>query len=186
MLIDEGREALPPFDFDPSKIRELFLYPGGTEAGAAVARKAWDCRERQLLEALSTLSATQRELEEAKQLQADTETNYLLTNQHLVKGMAVLDGRLAEAKSELSTTQREREELKAALAAMTEDRNLWQGEHNEDCPNLSSLASIRHEVLLAEEKIDQYLQGQGPGTVRLGIALQACRRAILLLPESKV
>lgn len=44
------------------------------------------------------------------------------------------------------------------------------------------IENVHGEVWLAEHKIDQYLQGQGPGTVRLGVALQASRRALLLLP----
>ena len=46
---------------------------------------------------------------------------------------------LRETLSTLSATRRELEQAKADLAAMTEDRNLWQGDHNEDCPNLAIL-----------------------------------------------
>ena len=45
------------------------------------------------------------------------------------------------------------------------------------------LLRLKENVRLAEEKIDQYLQGQGPGTVRLGVALSALRRAMLILQK---
>jgi hypothetical protein len=37
----------------------------------------------------------------------------------------------------------EREQLKAELTAMTADRNLWQDEHNGDCPNIAELTRLR-------------------------------------------
>ena len=34
-------------------------------------------------------------------------------------------------------------ELQDELAAMTEDRDLWQGDHNEDCPNEAKVAELK-------------------------------------------
>jgi len=38
-------------------------------------------------------------------------------------------------------------ELESQLAEMTEDRNLWQGEHNEDCPNLAQIEELKQLAL---------------------------------------
>ena len=45
------------------------------------------------------------------------------------------------------------------------------------------LTRLHGHVKLAEHKLDQYLQGQGPGTVRAGIALKELRSALLLFQE---
>jgi hypothetical protein len=37
-------------------------------------------------------------------------------------------------------------ELRAELHAMTVDRNLWQDDHNDDCPYLAEVAELRTEV----------------------------------------
>lgn len=44
------------------------------------------------------------------------------------------------------TRTRDLRKALTSLAAMTEDRNLWQGEHNEDCPNLASLAEAQKRI----------------------------------------
>ena len=42
---------------------------------------------------------------------------------------------------------------------------------------------VTKHVRLAEEKIDQFLQGQGPGNIRLGVALSELRAALLVLEK---
>lgn len=43
---------------------------------------------------------------------------------------------------------KQRSELdESKLAEMTADRDLWQGEHNEDCPNVAKLAVCREETI---------------------------------------
>lgn len=70
--IDERWEALPPLDVTEEDKQYAILHYGEEhetqqiyELGTKLASEL-HCRERQLREALSTLSATQRELEEAK------------------------------------------------------------------------------------------------------------------------
>jgi hypothetical protein len=52
---------------------------------------------------------------------------------------------------ELRASQAETLSLKAQLSEMTEDRDLWQGEHSEDCPNLAALAEM---TALAAARLD--------------------------------
>jgi hypothetical protein len=40
----------------------------------------------------------------------------------------------------------ERDRLKEQLAAMTEDRDLWKDEHNEDCPNAAKVAELEGQL----------------------------------------
>lgn len=37
-------------------------------------------------------------------------------------------------------------ELETKLLEMTEDRDLWQGAHNEDCPNLASISELEDQL----------------------------------------
>lgn len=43
--------------------------------------------------------------------------------------------------------------LKLDLKAMTEDRNLWQDEHNGDCPNLAELAQLKQQSVDLKEAL---------------------------------
>jgi hypothetical protein len=56
-------------------------------------------------------------------------------------------------ESELELTQTERDRLKEQLAEMTEDRDLWQGDHNDDCPNLSKVAELEGKLATAAKDI---------------------------------
>jgi hypothetical protein len=65
---------------------------------------------------------------------------------------------------ELRASQAETLSLKAQLSEMTEDRDLWQGEHSEDCPNLAALAEMtalaaaRLDVIKGLEESDKTLR----------------------------
>ena len=73
--------------------------------------------------------------------------------------MEVTEGAYTEAQEECNSLKAEREAYKVKLEQAIE---LFR---------------------LAEHKIDQTLQGEGPQPVRLGVALTACRQALLLLAE---
>ena len=47
-------------------------------------------------------------------------------------------------------------ELEADLAAMTEDRDLWQGHHNDDCPNEAKVAALETELARANTFITEW------------------------------
>jgi len=51
--------------------------------------------------------------------------------------------KIRELESALRAAREERDRLKEALAAMTEDRNLWRDEHDEDCPNKAMFLAER-------------------------------------------
>jgi len=53
-----------------------------------------------------------------------------------------LYGRERQLKAALAELER----LKAELNAMTIDRDLWQSDHNEDCPNAAMVTSLRASV----------------------------------------
>jgi hypothetical protein len=54
---------------------------------------------------------------------------------------------------ELRASQAETLSLKAQLSEMTEDRDLWQGEHSEDCPNPAALAEMT-ALALTKSNVD--------------------------------
>jgi len=59
---------------------------------------------------------------------------------------------ICDAVNERPKLEAEVERLKERLAVMTEDRNLWQGEHNEDCPNLAEVDRLRAEIAELKEQ----------------------------------
>lgn len=52
--------------------------------------------------------------------------------------------------------------LEQQLAAMTADRNLWQDQHNGDCPNLARVTELERRCLIAERVIDEAELKVGP------------------------
>jgi hypothetical protein len=90
-----------------------------------------------------------------------SESNALLHDLEIEKITAILEKQRAElAESHLT-------QALTSLAAMTEDRNLWQGAHDEDCPNLASLAAAQKEL--------QSLQEQN-ATYKKWIIIKDCRQ----------
>lgn len=69
-------------------------------------------------------------------------------------------------EEQLLTALTEKEELKKQLAAMTEDRDLWQDAHNEDCPNLA----LRTSVVSGETVESAWERGQ----ITMRSVLAAC------------
>lgn len=55
----------------------------------------------------------------------------------------------------------ENESLKAELTAMTEDRNLWQQAHDEDCPNRAMIETLESERDRALEVVREYRKRRG-------------------------
>lgn len=126
MPTDERWEALPECTVNAAD---------RAVAGRTKRRSEWRvaedlaCRERQLRESLSTLSATQRELEEAKGLRDRT----LSVNDALLTRVEVAETNYDNLKSELSTTHRERDELKEQERVLLERVELLTGEANRAC-----------------------------------------------------
>lgn len=56
------------------------------------------------------------------------------------------------------------DELRSKLAAMIEDRNLWKGQLNDDCPNIAKLAKLTN---LEAENTAMHLELVGPPRQRL-------------------
>lgn len=54
-----------------------------------------------------------------------------------------------EAETHFDALEAEIRRLKGELTAMTEDRNLWQDAHDEDCPNKALLSASRADALKA-------------------------------------
>lgn len=73
--------------------------------------------------------------------------------------------------------------LKQQLRAMTADRNLWQDEHNGDCPNLAALtaANARIAELEAQVKRDAMHRENGVNCER-----EDCSRALLALASAHI
>lgn len=59
---------------------------------------------------------------------------------------------IREATEEITT-------LRLSLAAMTEDRDLWQGQHNDDCPNLARFAAAEKVVDAVDFAFSHYGYG---------------------------
>jgi hypothetical protein len=80
-------------------------------------------------------------------------------------------------------------ELRAELHDMTVDRNLWQDDHNDDCPYLPEVAELRTEVerlswkLITPEslpKIGDEVTGFDPAEAILSIHVRAVSRGLAL------
>jgi hypothetical protein len=97
-------------------------------------------------------AGTQRLIEQADRitaLEAERDAQYP-TQEAMLEKVAELEAEnakqkaaLCKAHDDIVDTGQQFEELEAENAAMTEDRDLRQGQHNEDCPNLAERDALK-------------------------------------------
>lgn len=130
----EGIE-LPTLDYQVSDANRAYhMYP--TNLSARREAMQVDMRERQLAAHVREIAELRARLDGAGDVLGQIcIAGTLYAGEKLVNPI-----KHASVDAILSQIARA-EKAEAALAAMTADRDLWQGEHNEDCPNLAALSS---------------------------------------------
>lgn len=100
------------------------------------------CRERQLLIASKENIQLRESIPSPEDFAAVVAEGGKLAEQIRAEMQAKLD----ELWNEAIEWKGRAETAEAALAAMTEDRNLWQHAHDEDCPNKAALERVEAEL----------------------------------------
>lgn len=123
------------------ELPELELLPKDFATPGEYHRAARDERERQL-------RAAYAEIKRLSQPPAGLPERPQRTSERFVSAYPV-----EQAEAYFEVLEQEVRRLKGELTAMTEDRNLWQDAHDEDCPNKAALSESRADALKAVQDL---------------------------------